>query len=237
MHEDIVEGIPEDSEEELSLETPEELTENRKKRRYLIYGVIGFILVMVVLIVAFATGGSKEEELVQDPEALESNAPHPLVEMAKIKNVPLQSYRVRTPLIANTSVELIQNINAEGWIPSSADYSVPGITKRFTCLECTEEKIATVWLRIFSNDQEGRKDLYATLTKFKEDNKSIVSEAAEVGSGGFIVNDGETISYWFYYEPNIVARADMYHGKQGSLTETRDWAHRLNYSIYKVVGR
>ena len=110
-------------------------------------------------------------------------------------------------------------------------------SKKFTCLECTEEKIATIWLRIFSNDQEGRKDLYATLTKFKEDNKSIVSEAAEVGSGGFIVNDGETISYWFYYEPNIVARVDMYHSKQGSLNEARDWAHRLNYSIYKVVGR
>ena len=140
-------------------------------------------------------------------------------------------------MIANTSKELIQNISVEGWIPSSAEYHIPGITKKFTCLECTEEKIATIWLRIFSNDQEGRKDLYATLTKFKEDNKSIVSEAAEVGSGGFIVNDGQTISYWFYYEPNIVARVDMYHSKQGSLNEARDWAHRLNYSIYKVVGR
>ena len=246
MYEDVDDRYNQDLEEPLEEtieETPEELAEKRKKRRYILYGAMGFILVLVIVIATLASSNSEEDSLEATKAVAEKSTtsiPHPIVEMAKIKNVPLQGYNVSTPLIANTPQELIQDISVEGWLPQSPDYSLPGLAKTFSCVDqiiCSENKEVKVWLRIFSNNRDGRDLMLEKLEAYKDDNLSIVSEAAEVGSGGFIVNNNKTISYWFYYEPNIVAKTEMYHSKQGTLQETRDWAHRLNYSIYKVVGR
>ena len=99
MHEEMIEGVPDPEEipDPDDLLTPEELDERRKKRRYVIYAVLGFLVIMIVLITAFVSSGSGEEEAV---ESTESNIPHPLVEMAKLKSVPLQGYDVSRPLIA-----------------------------------------------------------------------------------------------------------------------------------------
>ena len=232
----MIEGVPDPEEipDPDDLLTPEELDERRKKRRYVIYAVLGFLVIMIVLITAFVSSGSGEEEAV---ESTESNIPHPLVEMAKLKSVPLQGYDVSRPLIANTPQELLNYIQVDGWIPSPDKYSSQGLTKEYTCLECPESKSVTIWLRTFPNNRQGRIELNMVLESAKKEPTSIVSEAAEMGSGGFIVNDNKTISYWFYYEPNVVARVDMFQSKQGTLQETREWAFRLNYSIWSVVGR
>tara|TARA_B100000749_G_scaffold280200_1_gene275216 strand:+ start:606 stop:1307 length:702 start_codon:yes stop_codon:yes gene_type:complete len=233
MHEDIIDEISEDPNDLL---TPEEIDERRKKRRYILYAVMGSILVIVVLIVAFANSQSNKEQVL-DSESTDPNVPHPIVEMAKIKSVPLQGYNVTTPLIANTPQELMFYLRPAGWSFSADDFSKPGMSKTFSCDDCTGEKIVNVWIRIYNNNQLGREELFNTLETAKKDNRSIVSEISEMGSGGFIVNDNSTITYWFYYEPNIVARVDMFQAKQGTLTETKEWAHRLNYSIWSVVGR
>jgi len=233
MREDTIDEISEDPNDLL---TPEELDERRKKRRYLLYAIMGSVLVIVVLIVAFANSQSNKEQVL-DPESTDPNALHPIVEIAKIRRVPLQGYNVTTPLIANTPQELMLNLSPIGWSFSADDFSKPGMSKTFLCNDCVGEKVVNVWLRIYNTNQLGREELFTTLEEVKKDNRSIVREVSEMGSGGFIVNNNSTISYWFYYEPNIVARVDMFQAKQGTLQETKEWAYRLNYSIWSVVRR
>ena len=91
-------------------------------------------------------------------------------------------------------------------------------------------------MRVFSSRDQGRQELLDTLDSNLEDNSVIVSENWDIGSGGFITNNGSEISQWFYYEPNIVARATMIKAEGGTLQEVTDWAHRINYSIYNVLN-
>lgn len=212
------------------LDDPEDL-EKSKRRRYIWLAIGTLVLISTVLVVLFKTSSSTVEEPV--PVA---GAPHPIVELAKIKNVPLQSYNASAQMIANTPKELLKSLPPEEWSTDREEISNGG-TLRTYGYKGEPRKVVTVWLKIFPNNQSGRKELFETFEKEKDNDKSIVSEISEVGNGGFIVNDNQTISYWFYYEPNLVAKVVMFQEYEGSLEETKEWAHRTNYSIHKVVGR
>lgn len=221
------EDLTEDSEEILKKEA-----EKANRRRYIWLGIGSLVLIAVVLVVLYKTSSGNT---VKEPDPV-TTARHPIVELAKIKNVPLQSYNASAQMIANTPRELLQGLPPKQWSTEKEQISEGGTLRTYGYNE-EPRKVVTVWLKIYPNGQVGRKELYQTFEKEKDNINSIVSETSEVGNGGFIVNDNQTIAYWFYYEPNLVAKVEMYQDYEGTLQETKEWAYRTNYSIYKVVGR
>ena len=211
----------------------EELTEEQlKKRRYV--RIAAFSVLAVIILTGFMcafTGGSDEPTAKETAEAAEAKpGVVNLIELSKVKNIPIQYYNAGIPLIANTPEELLVNLKLDGWssqeIPLSLGYS--------RVFSDGTKKVST-WMRVYSSRDKGREQLYDTLKQGIEDSNIIVSENSDIGSGGFITNDGSEIVQWFYYEPNIVARASMLKSQGGTLKEVTDWAHRINYSIYSVL--
>ena len=218
----------------------EELTEEQlKKRRYV--RIAAFSVLAVIILTGFMcafTGGSDEPTTKETAEAAEAKpGVVNLIELSKVKNIPIQYYNAGIPLIANTSEELLVNLKLDGWSSQEIPLSL-GYSRVYTDISSRDqgrEKKVTIWMRVYSSRDTGREQLYDTLKQGTEDSNIIVSENSDIGSGGFITNDGSEIVQWFYYEPNIVARASMLKSQGGTLKEVTDWAHRINYSIYSVL--
>ena len=227
-----------EQEEEIVIE---ELTEEQITRRKYAR-IAAFSLLAVILLMGFMcafSGDSEEPKVEEVPEETEpSTGLVSLIELSKVKNIPTQYYNAGDPLIANTPEELLIHLRLDGWSAKQVPLAL-GYSRVFTDISTREQgrqRKVTIWMRVFSSRDQGREELKDTLEKSLKDNNIIVSENWDIGSGGFVTNDGVEISNWFYYEPNIVARATMLKNEGGTLQEVTDWAHRINYSIYNVLN-
>ena len=218
----------------------EELTEEQlKKRRYIRIAAFSVLAVIILMgfMCAFARGSEEPTETAEAVEETTKPGVVNLIELSKVKNIPTQHYSAGTPLIANTPEELLENLGLQGWASKEVPLAL-GYSRVYTDIESRDqgrEKKVTIWVRVYSSRDEGRQELQDTLNNGIEDNATIVSENWDIGSGGFITNNGVEITQWFYFEPNIVARATMLKSQGGTLKEVTDWAHRINYSIYSVL--
>tara|TARA_B100000949_G_scaffold215111_1_gene211114 strand:+ start:662 stop:1333 length:672 start_codon:yes stop_codon:yes gene_type:complete len=222
-----------DNEEEI-VEEPELTEKQLQTRKYIRIAFVATIVIGIfIVIIMLFTGGEEEAVEVIEEETPVGTGVADLVELTRIKNVPQQYYNAGTPLIANTPEELIVNLKLKGWtsqiVPLALGYSEV-FTKTGTGYR------VSIWLRVYPSIVEGREELYQILQEKLEDNSIIVSENPLIGSGGFVTNDGAELAHWFYYEPNIVAKATMLKSQGGTLQEVSDWAHRLNFSIFSVLN-
>ena len=221
------------NDEESEVLTNEELRK-RKYIRIAFFGIVILVIVGIIGVVLYNKSGStkSEETSVSDKKGSEKEGVVSLIELSRIKNIDVQYYNAGVALIANTPEELMVNLQVPGWeireVPLALGYS-----RTFT--QPTTGKKVTTWLRVFSSNSIGREEMYDTLVSNKENPNVIVSENHAMGGGGFITNNGKEITYWFYYEPNIVAKASMLKSEGGSLQEVTEWAHRVNHSIYSVL--
>lgn len=223
----------EDTEDTKDTET-EEFTVSKK------YVKIGSLVLFIALILSIiatcaATSGGSEssevEEGLEDTSKQEESTNHYLVTMAQLKAVPIQTFNPQTPMIANTLAELLSQLPPKGW--QTLTSQTPD-NKGLEVIYKKEESEYKVWVNTYSDNTTGRQELLTNLNVLNNSTKSIVSESSNIAGGGFIVNNGQTITYWFYYEPNIVVRVSSEVNKGATLTKIKEWAHRVNHSIYAI---
>ena len=236
-------NFEEEEEEEQEVEVlqpPEEQKEIAQfniPKKYLKIGVVVLIMVVVLVIISTCvskSGGSESTESTEtEGEVNEQGevSTHYLVTLAQLKGVPVQTFNPQTSLIANSLSELLGQLPPKGWTVLGYQNPIEG------GLEVTfkkEESEYKVWINTYSDNKIGRQELLGTLNTLNSSTKSIVSESSDIAGGGFIVNNGQTITYWFYYEPNIVVRVSSYINKGATLNKVKEWAHRVNHSIYAI---
>ena len=222
--EEITEVIEEDTETE----------EFTVSKRYVKIGSLVLFIALILAIIATCaatSGGSESSEVEEENNKQEESTNHYLVTMAQLRGVPIQTFNPQAPMIANTLGELLNQLPPEGWETFSSQ------TPDNRGLEVVYKKESTeykVWINTYSDNTTGRQELLTTLNTLKNSTKSIVSETSDIAGGGFLVNNGQTITYWFYYEPNIVVRVSSDVNQGATLIKIKEWAHRVNHSIYAI---
>ena len=207
----------------------------RKYIKYITMSV--FIIVAITMLAAFMSLNSEEkEEVVAESEVSEeTKGQHPLVAASQLISVPKQQYFPNSILIANTPSELLQELPSEGWELSSTQKIQNGIQNTYQ--EIGQLTSVIVSLQVFSNDQIGRKIMLDNYKVLVEDGGTIVSDIKDIGSGGFITNNENSLSLWFYFEPNITSIIRMSASNGGSISNLKEWAYRTNQSIYRTLNQ
>jgi hypothetical protein len=220
----------EDTEDTKDTET-EEFTVSKK---YVKIGSLVLVLALILAVIATCaatSGGSESSEVEEEIDKQEESTNHYLVTMAQLKAVPIQTFNPQTPMIANTLGELLSQLPPKGW--QTLTSQTPD-NEGLQVIYKKEESEYKVWVNTYSDNTTGRQELLTNLNVLNNSTKSIVSESSNIAGGGFIVNNGQTITYWFYYEPNIVVRVSSEVSKGATLTKIKEWAHRVNHSIYAI---
>jgi len=220
-----------------STEEQKEIAQFNIPKKYLKIGVLVLIMVVVLVILSVCVASSGSSESTQSSETEEQPSDeaevttHYLVTLAQLKGVPVQTFNPQTPMIANSLRELLGLLPPKGWtILSSQNPNGQGLEVVFK----KEDSEYKVWINTYSDNKIGRQELLGTLNTLNSSTQSIVSETSDIAGGGFMVNNGQTITYWFYYEPNIVVRVSSSINKGATLNKVKEWAHRVNHSIYAI---
>ena len=225
-------------------ETEETLTEEDEDKpngliqkipkKYLQIGAVVGVTLIALLLIVIITPSEEAPEVVEIPE--ENIEEHPLVAISQLMSIPTQTYEPNKILIANTPSELMEDLiefSKEDWKVINTAPARNGLTKTFQ--KNDTNIMVSPSIKVYPDDQIGRKEMFDTFEMYTKDNDVIVSENSKIGSGGFITNDSQTLMYWFYFEPNIVATITMEQHKGGTINDLKEWAHRLNKSIYRIV--
>ena len=222
--------------EDTRTEEEKEIAQFNIPKKYLKAGIGVIVLALVLVIIATCvskSGGSEIPDIVAEGESTEDGevSTHYLVTLAQLKGVPIQTFNPQTPLIANSLGELLGQLPPKDWsILSSQNPNQGGLEVIFK----NQDSEYTVWINTYSDNKIGRQELLGTLNTLNSSTKSIVSESSDIAGGGFVVNDGQIITYWFYYEPNIVVRVSSEISRGATLNKVKEWAHRVNHSIYAI---
>ena len=243
--------INEDEERELEFEyepeTPEvievESVEDKPNgliqripRKYLISGITILISIGLLAIFISSTSSNEEEEVIAEPEvSQETKGQHPLVAASQLISVPKQQYFPNSTLIANTLSELLQELPPEGWDLENTQTIQNGIQNTYQQKEALTSVIIN--LQVFPNDQVGRNIMMDNYNVLVLDENTIVSEITDIGSGGFITNNQNSLSLWFYFEPNITSTIRMSASNGGSISNLKEWGYRTNQSIYRTLNQ
>ena len=223
-------NFEEEEEEEIEVLQEDTRTEEEKEiaqfnvpKKYLKAGIGVIVLALVLVIIATCvskSGGSEIPDIVAEGESTEDGevSTHYLVTLAQLKGVPIQTFNPQTPLIANSLGELLGQLPPKDWsILSSQNPNQGGLEVIFK----NQDSEYTVWINTYSDNKIGRQELLGTLNTLNSSTKSIV-------------NDGQIFTYWFYYEPNIVVRVSSEISRGATLNKVKEWAHRVNHSIYAI---